>query len=59
MIFKRLEADEKKGKENIDWSDHLPEVLLTYNSKMIHSETGLVPNAARQERNELRAKVKS
>ena len=29
MIFKRLEADEKKGKENIDWSDHLPEVLLT------------------------------
>ena len=57
MIFKRLEADEKKGKENIDWSDYLPEVLLTYNNKMKHSATGLTPNEAKKEKNEFRAKL--
>ena len=57
MIFKRLEADEKKGKQNIDWSDYLPEVLLTYNNKMKHSATGLTPNEARKEKNEFRAKL--
>ena len=57
MIFKRLEADEKKGKANIDWSDYLPEVILTYNNKMKHSATGMTPAEARKEKNEFRAKL--
>lgn len=55
MISKRLEADEKKGKQNNDWSDYLPEVVLTYNNKMKHSATGLTPNEARKDKHEFRA----
>ena len=36
MLYKRVEADEKKGKQNIQWSDYILEILLTYNSKMVH-----------------------
>ena len=57
MLFKRIEADEKKGKENIQWVDYLPQVLLTYNNKNIHSATGLIPNEARKKDNEFKAKV--
>ena len=57
MLFKRIEADEKKGKQNIDWSDNLPAVLVTYNYKMKHSATGLVPNEARKKENELKARL--
>ena len=57
MIFKRLEADEKKGKENLQWVDYLPEVILTYNNKMKHSATGLTPNEARKDKNKFRAKL--
>ena len=55
MIFKRAEADEKKGKQNIQWIDYLDEVLVTYNYKMKHSATGMIPNEARKEKNEFRA----
>ena len=37
MLYKRVEADEKKGKENIQWIDYNLEILLTYNDKMVHS----------------------
>ena len=57
MLFRRIEADEKKGKQNIDWSDYLPAVILTYNNKMVHSSTGLTPNEAKKEKNEFRAKL--
>ena len=57
MIFKRVEVDEKKGKVNIQWVDYLPEVMLTYNNKMVHSATGLVPNEARKKENELKARL--
>ena len=30
-LFKRVENDEKKGKENIQWTDYIFEILLTYN----------------------------
>ena len=33
------------------------EILLTYNSKDVHSATGPTPNEARKERNEFRAKL--
>ena len=53
MLYKRLEHDEKKGKENIQWTDYNFEVLLTYNNKMVHSTTGYTPQEARKKGNEL------
>ena len=57
MIFKRVEADEKKNKKNIQWVDYLPGVLLTYKNKSIHSATGLTPNDARKKDNEFKARL--
>ena len=31
LLYRRGEADEKKGKENIQWTDYIFEILLTYN----------------------------
>ena len=56
-LFKRVEADEKKGKENIQWIDYLTEIMLTYNNKDIHSSIGQTPNEARKERNEFKSKL--
>ena len=42
-LFKRVEVDEKKGKENIDWTDYILEIMLTYNNKDVHSSTGQTP----------------
>ena len=56
-LFKRIEADEKKGKENIDWRDYILEIMLTYNNKDIHSSTGQTPNEARKKKNEYNSVV--
>ena len=56
-LFKRVENDEKKGKENIQWTDYIFEIMLTYNNKDVHSATGLTPNEARKEKNEFTAKL--
>ena len=32
-LFKRVETDEKKGKDNIQWTDYILEIMLTYNNK--------------------------
>ena len=32
LLYRRVEADEKKGKENIQWIDYIHEILLTYNN---------------------------
>ena len=48
MFFKRIEADEKKGKENLQWIDYILEIMLTYNDKMVYSATNITPT--RQER---------
>lgn len=50
MLFKRVEADEKKGKENIQWTDYIFEIMITYNNKMVHSATGLTPKEAKKAR---------
>ena len=50
-LFKRVEADEK-GKENIQWTDYIFEIMITYNNKDIHSSTGQTPNEARKKKNE-------
>ena len=57
MLFKRVEADEKKGKANIQWVDYNLEIMLTYNDKMKHSATGMTPNQARKDKNEFRAMI--
>ena len=37
MLFKRVDADEKKGTNNIQWIDYNLEILLTYNNKLVSS----------------------
>ena len=54
-LFKRVETDEKKGKENIDWRDYILEIMLTYNNKDIHSSIGQTPNEARKKKNEYKS----
>ena len=53
-LYHRIEADEKKGKANIQWTDYILEILLTYNNKMKHSATGFTPKDARKPSNELK-----
>ena len=50
-LFKRVEADENKGKEIIDWTDYILEIMLTYNNKDVHSSTGQTPNEERTRMN--------
>ena len=56
MLYKRVEADEKKGKQNIQWNDYIFEILLTYNNKMVHSSIKMTPKEAMKETNELKAR---
>ena len=56
-LFKRVENDEKKGKENLQWIDYITEIMLTYNDKDVHSATGLTPKDARQSKNAMKAKL--
>jgi hypothetical protein len=57
MLFKRVENDEKKGRINLQWTDYILEIMLTYNSKDKHSSTNMTPNEARKDRNELKARI--
>ena len=57
MLYKRVEADEKKGKNNIQWTDYIHEILLTYNDQMKHSATKFTPKEARKPSNELRVRL--
>lgn len=57
MLFKRVENDEKKGNNNIQWTDYILEIMLTYNSKDKHSATNMTPNEARKDRHELKARI--
>ena len=57
MLFKRVEADEKKGKKNIQWDDYIFEIMMTYNNKNIHSAINMTPNQARKKENEFKAMI--
>ena len=46
--FKRVDAYEKGGKQNIQWTDYIFEITLTYNNKNKHSSTGMTPNEAKK-----------
>ena len=56
-LYKRVEADEKKGKTNIQWTDYIFEILLTYNNKKVHSTTGFTPSQAKLPKNEFAVKL--
>ena len=56
-LFKRIEKDEKIKKADIQWTNYIDEIMVTYNYKDVHSATRLTPNKAREKDNELRAKV--
>ena len=58
MLYKRIEADEKKGKENPQWTDYVFQVVLTYNNRMKHSATGKTPVEASKKENELSVRMK-
>ena len=57
MLYKRVEADEKQGKENIQRPDYILEILLTYNNQMKHSATGFTPKEARKPSNQVKVKL--
>ena len=57
MLYKRVEVDEKQKKENIQWTDYILEILLTYNNQMKHSATGLTPKDARKPSNQFKVKL--
>ena len=57
MLYKRVAADEKKGKSNIQWTDYIHEILLTYNNQMKHSATKFTTKEARKPSNELSVRL--
>ena len=57
LLYRRVEADEKKGKENIQWIDYIHEILLTYNNVMKHSAIEMTPKEARKPSNELKVRL--
>ena len=57
MLFKRVDADEKKGKNNIQWIGYILEMLLTYNNKLESSVTKFTPIEARKKKNEFGVKL--
>ena len=57
MLFKRVEADINKGKQNIQWVDYIFQIMVTYNDKMKHSSTQFTPKEARNKRNEYAVKL--
>ena len=57
MLYNRVEADEKKGKQDIDWRDYIFEILLTYNNKLKHTSAGSTPAQAKLKKNEFEVKL--
>ena len=57
MLYKRVEADEETGKQNIQWTNYLSEILLTYNQIMVHSSHNMTPTEAKKQKNEYKVKM--
>ena len=47
----------QKNQENIQWTDYILEIMLTYNDKMVSSTTKFTPKQARLKKNELEVKL--
>ena len=48
-LYKRI--DHAKD-DKTQWVDWMFEILLTYNNKLVHSTTGMIPDDARKKNNE-------
>ena len=48
MLLKRVDADEEKGKQNLQWIDYNFEILLTHKNKMASPTTKMTPIEARK-----------
>ena len=57
QLDRRVEADQKNGKEGIQWTDYIFEMLITYNNQRVHSATGITPKEARKETNAFKVKL--
>lgn len=58
MLYKRIDNDLKKDKtKNIQWTDYIHQVVLTYNNHLKHSSIGMTPKEALKKDNHLKAKV--
>jgi len=55
MLYKRVEASKD---DNVQWTDFIYPILLTYNHKSTHSATGHTPVQARDKKNELNVHLK-
>ena len=55
MLYQRVETDEKKGKENIQWTSYVVEISLTHNNNLEHSAFKVTPKGMK-EMNGLKAK---
>ena len=53
-LYKRVENSKK---EDVQWTDFIYPILLTYNNKNKHSTTNHTPAAARNQKNELNVKL--
>ena len=54
-LCKRI--DNNKNENNVQWTEFTLEILLTYNSKSIHSSHGMTPRDARKNSNEVDVKL--
>ena len=53
-LYKRVENSKK---QDVQWTDFIYPILLTYNNKIKHSATNHTPTEARNEKNELSVKL--
>ena len=52
-LYKRI--DNEKDKQNIQWTDYIFEILLTYNNKLKHDSHGFTPADAAKRENSMDA----
>ena len=57
MLYKRVEADEKNGKGNIQRPGYILEILLTYNNQMKDSATGFTTKEIGKPSNQFKVKL--
>ena len=54
-LYKRI--DNNKNENNVQWTEFIYEILLTYNNKLVHSSHGMTPSDARKKSNEIDVKL--
>ena len=56
-LFKRVDAAQQRNAANVQWTDFVFEIMLTYNNKIKHSSTGFTPAEAKKKGNEIDVKL--